>query len=325
MLLNISLALQLFENYAKKNEVNLSPTSLYDPRNYIMGMPGKKMRALLTLFGCDIFGEDIEKALVPALCVELFHNFSLVHDDIMDAAPTRRGLPSVHIKYDTNTAIISGDVMLIEVYDRLSKMEAPLHIEMIRYFNQTAREVCEGQALDMSFESRDQVSMPEYLHMIEQKTAVLLGLALRLGGMAAGAKEKDHEHLYQFAKNAGISFQLQDDFLDVYGDPKKFGKQVGGDIIQSKKSYFYVKAIELLSGESKNDFIALYANKDLSAEAKIEKVQQVFDQLYLSHYCQEAKQSFFDLAKSHLDAVSIAEDKREGLILFAETLMNRES
>ncbi len=325
MRLNILLATELYEQFNKKNYITKTPTELYSPRNYIMDMPGKKIRALLTMMGCALFDGGVEKAVEAALCVELFHNFTLVHDDIMDNASLRRGMPAVHVAHGTNAAILTGDVMLIEVYERLSNLTVAEPLKVIQYFNQTAREVCEGQSLDMNFETRSIVSMAEYLDMIELKTAVLLGLALRLGAIIAGAERTDHEHLYQFAKNAGVCFQIQDDYLDIYGDPTLVGKKLGGDIVQSKKNYFYVKACELLEGDVLKSFIQLYTNTNLPEKLKIQQVLDVYDELYLSHYCKEAKESFFALASSHLQMVRVDNERKADLLTFAETLMNRKS
>ncbi|MFT4568119.1 MAG: geranylgeranyl diphosphate synthase type II [Saprospiraceae bacterium] len=325
MPLNISQAQELLASHNTNNFINAEPRGLYDPRDYIMSMAGKKLRSLFCLLGYQLYKEDISKALDAAYCIELFHNFSLVHDDIMDEAELRRGQPSVHVKYSSNAAILSGDVMLIEVYQRLAKLEVVDKVHVIELFSKVAREVCEGQSMDMAFETLDQVSIEEYLEMIRLKTAVLLGLSVRVGALMAGASESDQEHLNQFATNAGVAFQLQDDYLDVYGDPEKFGKKVGGDIIQGKKTYLYLRAVQLLSEKERNEFIEFYISADEQPFAKVERVRSIFDELYIPHYCEEAKTAFFDLAKSHLDVVNLPEDKKEELKEFALTLMNRNS
>jgi len=267
----------------------------------------------------------MSEALDVAYALELFHNFTLVHDDIMDDADIRRGLPSVYAKYGTNEAILAGDVMLIEVYDRLLHIDTHDQIAMMKAFTQTAREVCEGQSMDMAFETREDVTIAEYLNMIELKTAVLLGLALKLGAMHGGASANDQQHLYKFASNAGIAFQLQDDYLDVYGDPEKFGKKVGGDIIQGKKTYLYLRALDLLEGQPSKDFQKLYASRTDGNNSKVEQVRAVFDELFIPHYCTEVKDAYYALAKSHLDAVSIDDATKEDLLAFAKQLMNREA
>lgn len=323
MALNISHAHDLIEQCHQKNTGERSPAELYDPCNYIMKQGGKRLRSIFCLMGYELYRQDVERACDLAYAVELFHNFTLVHDDIMDAATLRRGVPTVHHQYDTNKAILSGDVMIIEVFDRLLKIDSPKRQEMIGLMTTTAREVCEGQSMDMTFEEKSDVTIPSYLKMIELKTAVLLGAALRLGAMHAGASDQDQKHLYKFASNAGISFQLQDDYLDVYGDPKTFGKRVGGDIIQGKKTYLYLRALELLNEKDRSHFEGLYNNQTLEDEDKVKRVTNVFDELYLPTYCTEAKEAFFSLALSHLDYVSISDTQKEELTSFARSLMDR--
>lgn len=323
MALNISQALDLLESYHQKNLCDLAPKELYEPRNYIMSLGGKRMRGVFCLMGYELYDVDIEQACPLAYAIELFHNFTLVHDDIMDDATLRRGQPAVHQAYNDNKAILSGDVMQIEVYERLLEIDKTEDKIMTRIFLRTAREVCEGQSLDMSFEEMDKVSITDYLKMIELKTAVLLGASLRLGAMLGGANLKDQEHLYKFAVNAGVSFQLQDDYLDVYGDPKTFGKKVGGDIIQGKKTYLYLRALELLEEEDQVHFTALYNNTELAEEDKVLRVRNVFNELHLEVYCTEAKEAFFQLALSHLNEVSISADQKAQLQDFARSLMDR--
>ncbi len=323
MYINLSETLASIHTIHEQYAIADAPTSLYEPRNYIMAMSGKKMRALLCCLAYGLYKEDVAEVMDLAYSVELFHNFTLVHDDIMDDADLRRGVPAVHKEYNTNAAILSGDVMLIEVYERLSKMSDPAGY--ISALSKVAREVCEGQAMDMDFEVRDDVTIAEYLEMIELKTAVLLGLCLRLGAKQAGASEFDQERLHGFGKSAGVGFQIQDDYLDVYGDPNKFGKKVGGDILQGKKTYLYLRAIELLEGSAKADFKSIYMSTTLEPSEKIKQVKSVFDELHIPHYCVEAKRAFFDLALSHMTMVSAAVDKKEQLIEWSKNLLDRES
>lgn len=319
MELSIEGALDLIHRHALENQSRRKPAALYDPRNYIMGLGGKKLRSLLCLMGFGLYRDSPEKALDMAYAIELFHNFSLVHDDIMDNADKRRGKDAVHIKYDTNSAILTGDVMLIEVYERLSEIDpSPPHL--IRRFNQVAREVCEGQSMDMEFETSHHVSIKSYLRMIELKTAVLIGFSLESGAFLAGASESDQLHLYHFGVNAGIAFQLQDDYLDVYGDASQFGKKVGGDIIQGKKTYLYLRALKLLDMEARTSFKALYEGQ---SPDKVSRVTKIFDELYLSHYCEEAKNSFFNLAVSHMDMVKGEDSRKDALIAFSKGLFER--
>lgn len=324
MYINISEALEAIEQFHKVHTEGRTPTRLYAPRNYIMNMKGKKMRSLLCLMGYGLYKDDFQSALPLAYTFELFHNFTLVHDDIMDDAHLRRGVPAVHIKFDESSAILSGDVMLIEVYERLSCIEGIDLAQAIAKFGTMAREVCEGQSMDMDFEEREDVAIAEYLKMIELKTSVLLGLSLSLGASLAGAKANDENHLYQFGVNAGIGFQLQDDLLDVYGDPEKFGKKVGGDIIQGKKTYLYLRALDLLEGNKKVDFIRLYGSSLTDQPDKVELVTKIFDSLYIRNYCEEAKRAFFELALSHMREVQADSDKKAELIQFSQSLLNRE-
>lgn len=321
MYINIPKALDLIQHSHEENKEFKGPIGLYEPRNYIMSMPGKKMRALLCLLGYGLYRDDIEEALDVAYVVELFHNFTLVHDDIMDDAELRRGMPSVHVKYDQSSAILSGDVMIIEVYDRISRLLYPM--SYLIPFNKMAREVCEGQSMDMDFEQRDDVQIQEYLKMIELKTAVLLGCSFKMGAIKAGASEQDQNHLYHFGVNAGIGFQLQDDLLDVYGDPKLFGKKVGGDIIQGKKTYLYLRALALLEGDDKESFKRLYQNEIIDSKQKVADVTSIFDELYIKNYCEEAKKAFFELAVAHMTEVKAPEEKKSELVEFSKTLLNR--
>lgn len=323
MYINLSETLASIQAIHEQNAIADRPSSLYEPRNYIMAMSGKKMRALLCCLSYGLYKVDVGEAMDLAYSLELFHNFTLVHDDIMDDADLRRGVPSVHKEFNTNAAILSGDVMLIEVYERLGKMSDS--VGYINPLSKVAREVCEGQAMDMDFEERDDVTIAEYLEMIELKTAVLLGLCLRLGAKHGGASDFDQERLHGFGKSAGVGFQIQDDYLDVYGDPNKFGKKVGGDIIQGKKTYLYLRAIELLEGQAKTDFKSTYLSTDLEPDEKIKQVRSVFDELHIPHYCTEAKRAFFDLALSHMTMVSASADKKNQLVEWSKKLLDRDS
>jgi len=313
---------QLLSQYFDTTNLGDQPKALYEPIEYIMSSGGKRIRAFLTLLGYNGYADDVKTALPLAYATELFHNFTLVHDDIMDEAPIRRGVPSVHIKYDRDSAILSGDAMHAHVTRIMSESEGDNVLKIINRFSDTAILVCEGQSEDMTFESRDEVTIPEYLSMIEMKTAVLIGFALESGALLAGAEVNHAHHLYLFGKNAGIAFQLQDDYLDLYGDSFKVGKQKCGDIIQKKKNYFYVKAIDLLEGEAKSDFINLY-NSDMATDERVSKVLKVYDELYLKNYLAESKQAFMDLAFSHLEASGYRVEKRDDLKKMAVSLADR--
>jgi len=320
MSIDLVRAQEALQAHYSQNQSTLTPTQLYDPRNYIMGMDGKRLRAIFCLIGYSLYRPDWERALDLAYAIDLFHNFTLVHDDIMDDGTLRRGQETVHLKYGTNAAILTGDVMLIEVYERILSIPHPARHEIAQFFTKIARDVCNGQSMDMSFETADEVTIQDYLKMIELKTAVLLGGALAMGAMLADASTKDCEHLYRFGANAGVSFQIQDDYLDVYGDPTTFGKKVGGDIIQGKKTYLYLRAILLLEDEAA-PFKKLYTSTGI--DDKIDRVRAVFDELYLSNYCTEAKEGFFQLASSHLNEVNVDPAEKESLLTFARGLMDR--
>src|SRR6185437_2145400 len=253
-------------------EFGSSPAELYDPVYYIVSLGGKRLRPVLAVLGDSLFKEDLEKVYKPALAIEVFHNFTLVHDDIMDKAALRRGQETVHEKWNTNIAILSGDVMLVKSYELLASFDSKLLPEALHKFNECAAKVCEGQQLDMNYEQVSAINEQQYLAMIEKKTAVLLGFSLELGGMIGGAKEKDLEHLNQLGINLGMAFQLKDDLLDVYGDPEKFGKQVGGDITANKKTFLLVKAMELAKGEDKKKLAALLTDISIKPEKKVKEI-----------------------------------------------------
>ena len=247
------------------------PGQLYEPISYILSLGGKRMRPALLLMACELFGGDVNKAIPPALAIEVFHNFTLMHDDIMDKAPLRRGKTTVHEKWNQNVAILSGDVMLIEGYKLMMQVENHLLRQVLDIFNETAVGVCEGQQIDMEFETQQNVRIDEYINMIRLKTAVVLGGALKIGALIGSASQKDADLLSNFGIQLGIAFQLQDDILDVYGDPEKFGKQVGGDIISNKKTYLLIKALELAQGDEADEL------NDLLNATKFDSTQKVAD------------------------------------------------
>ena len=266
-----------FENEIEKYQFPLSPENLYQPLEYFLQLGGKRIRPLLTLMSSEMFGLPKESALQASLAVELFHNFSLIHDDIMDKAPLRRGKQTVHLKWNDDIAILSGDVLLIKAYQAIAKQEAR-HIPMLLdVFNNTAVEVCEGQQMDMDFESREYVAIEEYIEMIRLKTSVLLGCALAFGAIVSDASEKDRTLIYEFGQNLGIAFQIQDDILDLYGDPEKFGKQIGGDIIANKKTLLLLKALELAKNNPKINVLEMLLIQD--HELKVETAKSMFNSL----------------------------------------------
>jgi geranylgeranyl diphosphate synthase, type II len=301
------------------------PAKLYEPLSYILSIGGKRMRPALLLMACDLFGGDIDEALSPALAIEVFHNFTLMHDDIMDNAPLRRGRVTVHERWNPNVAILSGDVMLLEGYKLMMKVPDHLLRQILDIFNETAVGVCEGQQIDMDFEVRDDVAIDEYIEMIRLKTAVVLGGALKIGSLIGGADKKDADLLSSFGENLGIAFQLQDDILDVYGDPTKFGKQVGGDIISNKKTYLLIKALELAKGETAELLSHILDNKDFISEDKVKAVTAIYNSLDVRQYAENEMQAYTDKAFIALDAINLPDDHKQYLRNFADGLMVREN
>jgi geranylgeranyl diphosphate synthase type II len=299
------------------------PKNLYEPIQYILGLGGKKIRPVLTLMSAEIFDADYSKALPAALAVEVFHNFSLVHDDIMDDAPLRRGNVTVHEKWNINTGILSGDAMLILAYQYFEQYEPAIFRELAKLFSKTALEVCEGQQWDVDFETRSDVTIPEYLKMIEYKTAVLVAAAMKMGAIVAETSVENGELIYDFGLNLGLAFQLQDDYLDAFGNPATFGKQIGGDIIENKKTYLYLKAIEFASAEEKAKLLQLFSVSLDENESKIEEVKSIFNTSGASNATQQAIQDYTLRAFATLDKMNISSDKKAILKSFGENLMNR--
>lgn len=297
---------------------------LYDPITYIMNLDGKRLRPCLVLMGCNLFSENIHEAISPALGVELFHNFTLMHDDIMDNAPLRRGAVTVHRKWDANTAILSGDVMLVEAYKLMSRVK-PAHLKQILdIFSETAAQVCEGQQVDMHFERLDHVNIAGYMQMIELKTAVLLGTSLKIGAITGGAGKTEAGDLYDFGKNLGIAFQLQDDYLDVYGNPSKFGKRVGGDIISNKKTYMLIKAFELAAGRELETLDKWTQESTFDPDEKVKEVRDIYDSLGIPEKIKAETGLFVDAAFTHLERVAAAPARKKILREFSESLLARE-
>ncbi len=299
------------------------PKNLYEPIRYILDLGGKRMRPVLTLMTADMYGARVEDALDAALAVEMFHNFSLVHDDIMDDAPLRRGKVTVHEKWDVNTGILSGDAMLILSYQFFESYPAALYLELTKLFSKTALEVCEGQQYDVDFETRDDVTIPEYIKMIEYKTSVLVGAAMKMGALVAKAPQEDADAIYEFGRNLGIAFQLQDDYLDAFGDPKTFGKQVGGDIMENKKTYLYLKALEKATKDDQDGLLHLYSIKPADADAKIEAVKAIFKESGAVDVTKKAIENYTQKAFDVLDSLDLPSAKKQLLQAFGEALMNR--
>lgn len=302
-----------------------TPRNLYDPIQYILGLGGKRLRPTLTLMTTDCFGGDVSAALDAALAIEVFHNFSLIHDDIMDNAPLRRGQQTVHEKWDLNTGILSGDAMLIMAYQLFEGYNAKQFQQLTTLFSKTALQVCEGQQYDIDFETRFDVTIPEYIKMIEYKTAVLVAAAMQMGAIVAGASENDQQKCYNFGKNLGIAFQLQDDYLDAFGDPKTFGKQVGGDILENKKTYLFLKAMELGSKEMKAELKILYESSTEDLDQKIATTLNLFEQSGATETTKQAIQNYTQAAFDVIETIEIEPNKKQLLRDFGSMLMTRTS
>lgn len=310
-------------DFISKDNIGREPFSLYDPINYTLKSGGKRIRPVLALMACNLFSKDVKNAIKPAIGLEIFHNFTLLHDDIMDHADIRRGNPTVHKKWNENTAILSGDAMFIKAYDYFLDCESPNFRDILKVFNLTALEVCEGQQYDMEFEDRDNVTEQEYLRMIELKTSVLLAAALKIGALLGGAEKNDADLLYKFGINIGLAFQLQDDFLDVYGDTEVFGKQIGGDIVANKKTFMLIKAQELAKGDDKNQLDDLLTSNNIDREEKITAVTTIYNSLKIKEIVQKRIQELNGKALDYLNQVSVLDNKKIELKMLAEKLINR--
>ena len=313
---------KLFEQRFSKIDFPPEPVNLYDAARHILTIGGKRIRPVCVLLANELFGDINEDAYHAATAVELFHNFSLIHDDILDNAPIRRGVETVHVKYGTNAALLAGDVMLVSAYEQLGKVRAAFLPQLLHLFNSTSRTVCEGQQKDMDFESIDSVSMDAYVDMITGKTSVLLGCSLQMGAIIGGAGLGNQHHLFEFGKNLGIAFQVQDDFLDTYGDPGKFGKQVGGDILANKKTFLWIHAAT--SGSEKNKRELAESMKDTSP-GKVERVMQIYNECGVDEWAHSLKEKYFAAAMEHLEAIAVLNSRKSQLKHLASYLMRRES
>jgi geranylgeranyl diphosphate synthase type II len=300
------------------------PAALYDPLRYILSLGGKRMRPVLTLMGCDAFGGDVNAALPAALGVEVFHNFTLMHDDIMDNAPLRRSKPTVHTKWNSNIAILSGDAMFVESCRLVMQSPDAAVRQVMDVFTKTALEVCEGQQYDMDFESMSQVSIDQYIDMIRLKTAVLLGGSLKMGAIIAGANESDANHLYDFGVNLGVAFQLQDDILDVFGDADKFGKQVGGDILSNKKTFLLLTALNTAQGSTKDSLLQWIKSSDQPQE-KVIAVTEIYNSLNVRDVAEKKMNELYDVALSHLDSIPVDDANKQPLKDLGASLMVRQN
>ena len=297
------------------------PVSLYDPSQYILTFGGKRVRPVMCLMANELINEINPDAYHVAAAIELFHNFTLIHDDIMDTAPLRRGVETVHTKFGEPTALLSGDVMLVMAYEYLNKISTEYLHKVLSIFNKTAMQVCEGQQLDMDFEMIEDVQFDEYLKMIELKTSVLLAASLQLGGVMAGAGLGNQQHLFEFGKNLGIAFQVQDDYLDAFGDPAKFGKQTGGDILANKKTFLLIHTLEVATGNQSEELIKLIHS---DATNKVEKVLAIYKDCAVDKWAKELKEKYLQTALNHLEDIAILSERKKPLAELAESLIHRE-
>lgn len=314
---------QVISDYFHSVTIEKEPLNLYRPVQYILSLGGKRMRPVLTLMAAEIFNADCREALPAAIAVEMFHNFSLVHDDIMDDAPLRRGNETVHEKWNINTGILSGDAMLIMAYRYFEEYEPQTFRSLAKLFSKTALEVCEGQQWDVDFEERNDVTIPEYIKMIEYKTAVLVGAAMKMGGIVAKTTEENCDLIYDFGRNLGIAFQLQDDYLDAFGNPETFGKQVGGDIIENKKTYLYLKALEKADIAGREQLTDLFCMQPEDSMEKIQLVKNIFTTSGADAETRKAIEEYTHKAFETLEKLDIDESKKALLKAFGENLMQR--
>lgn len=322
------MAMQSFELLSQKFALHFDrrhfpeqPASLYDPNEYFLRLGGKRIRPVLCLMGNELFGDISPDAWHVGTAIELFHNFTLIHDDIMDKAPLRRGMQTVHTKYGENTAILAGDVMLVTAYEELNKISVEYLQSILYLFNKTAKEVCEGQQMDMDFETMEMVDMADYLKMIELKTSVALAASLQTGAILGGAGERNQHLLYDFGKKLGIAFQVQDDYLDAFGDPKKFGKQVGGDILANKKTFLLLHALEAASPAARQELRELLSGQ---AEDKIERVLAIYRDCQADKWAVALQNKFLDEALHHLEDIAVLSKRKEPLRELAHFLIKRD-
>ncbi|AQG82168.1 polyprenyl synthetase family protein [Spirosoma montaniterrae] len=323
--MNPAVFIEAIQAELQRTKYGQYPPELYDPIRYIMSLGGKRMRPLLTLMATYLFTDDWKQAIRPALGVEVFHNFTLMHDDIMDQAPLRRGQPTVHERWNANIAILSGDVMLVNAYELLLDVAPDKLKAVMSRFNRTAAEVCEGQQMDMNFETRWDVTEAEYIDMIRLKTSVLLGYALELGGLIAGADAETNRHLYEGGVNIGIGFQLKDDLLDVYGDPAKFGKQVGGDILANKKTFLLIEALEKATGPLNDELNGWLTKTEFDKAEKVQAVTAIYDQLGIRQITEQRINAYFARGFANFDQLKADPTRRLLLTQFARQLVERES
>ncbi len=315
---------KIVESRIKELDFELKPANSCEPIKYILSTGGKRIRPTLMLASCNIFSDDITEAIAPSLGFELFHNFTLIHDDVMDNSPVRRNKKTIHVKWGTNTAILSGCMMMIKAYDYIMKTKDNLLKEVLLLFNKTATEIFEGQQYDMNFEKQNNVTIEEYLEMIRLKTSVLIASCIKTGAMIGGANKKNTDLLYDFGLNAGIAFQLQDDLLDVYGNLEKFGKQIGGDIIEGKKTFLLINALERAKNDNNNSLKELIKNKKINKISKIEKVTEIYNLYKIKEQTERKIMLFYKKAVKALDELEVEKNRKIVLKNFIDKFINRE-
>ncbi|MDR0186595.1 polyprenyl synthetase family protein [Prevotella brunnea] len=316
--------LKKVNNYLKVLAYNRKPESLYEPIKYVLDLGGKRIRPILLLLGYNLYKESPESVLSSACALETYHNYTLLHDDLMDEASIRRGQPTVHRKWNANQAILSGDSMLVLAYERLAKCDARHLPAVLSLFTETALQIGEGQQYDMEFEKRDDVSVEEYIEMIRLKTSVLLACAIKMGAILADAPKEDAENLYKFGEQIGLAFQLQDDYLDVYGDPKVFGKEIGGDIVSNKKTYMLITAFNHANQRQREELEVWMRKTTFEKDEKITAVTRLYNEMGIDKLAKEKMDEFYEQSKKYLDAVSIPEEKKTELRAYAEQMMERQ-
>lgn len=319
---SFSELLEIFEKIFTVRHFPGEPASLYDASQYILDLNGKRIRPVMCLMGNELVNEINPDTYHAATAIELFHNFTLIHDDIMDKAPLRRGRQTVHTRFGESTALLSGDVMLVVAYDYLNKIRSGHLQKVIKLFNTAAKQVCEGQQLDMDFEKKENVSFEEYLNMIALKTSVSLAASLQIGALLGGAGEGNQQHLYEFGKNLGIAFQVQDDYLDAFGDPQKFGKRTGGDIVANKKTFLLIHTLETATASQFNELNSLLQNNEAD---KVSRVLQIYRDCNADEWSKKLKQEYLQKALGHLEKIAVLSARKKPLQQLAEHLIHREN
>lgn len=323
-MINADQILKLVNDYLVQLPYDRRPASLYEPIRYVLSMGGKRIRPVLMLLSYNLFKEDLETILMPACALETYHNYTLLHDDLMDNADLRRGHETVHKKWNANTAILSGDSMLVLAYQRMQQCSSDKMAEVLALFTETALEIGEGQEYDMAFEHRDDVSEEEYIEMIRLKTSVLLACALKIGAILAGASKEDADNLYRFGEQIGLAFQLQDDFLDVYGDTRVFGKAIGGDITSNKKTFMLINALNHANDDQRRQLESWIGATEFDRDEKVAAVTRLYNEIGIDRMAQDKIAYYFEQSRKYLQAVSVDESRKAELAAYAQRMMNRQ-